>query len=115
MRLYIAFPLVVLGFFTRYTVLLMVVVLLIQFLLVDKPITFIKNALSPAKEVKVAILDEKKNEALAIAEGDNLSLAIGKKGQNVRLAARLTHYRIDVKTEEQVKEENIDLTNVELK
>ncbi len=88
----------------------------IDVVLYDKdPITFIKNALSPAKEVKVAILDEKKNEALAIAEGDNLSLAIGKKGQNVRLAARLTHYRIDVKTEEQVKEENIDLTNVELK
>ena len=50
-------------------------------------------------------------KALAVAEGDNLSLAIGKKGQNVRLAARLTHYRIDVKTPEQVKEEKIDLTN----
>lgn len=75
------------------------------------PITFIKNALSPARDVKVYILDEKKNEALAIAEGDNLSLAIGKKGQNVRLAARLTHYRIDVKTEEQVKEEKIDLSS----
>lgn len=75
------------------------------------PLTFIKNALSPAREVKVYILDEKNKEALAIAEGDNLSLAIGKKGQNVRLAARLTHYRIDVKTEEQVKEEKIDLTN----
>lgn len=75
------------------------------------PIIFIKNALSPAKDVKVYILDEKKKEALAVAEGDNLSLAIGRKGQNVRLAARLTHYRIDVKTSEQVKEENIDLTN----
>lgn len=75
------------------------------------PITFIKNALSPAKEVEVYILDEKDKKALAIAEGDNLSLAIGKKGQNVRLAARLTHYRIDVKTNEQVKEEKIDLTN----
>lgn len=76
----------------------------------DKDIvTFIKNALSPAKEVDVHILDEKKNEALAIANGDNLSLAIGKKGQNVKLAARLTHYKIDVKTSEQVKEENIKL------
>ena len=75
------------------------------------PITFIKNALSPAREVKVYILDEKKSEAVAVAEGDNLSLAIGKKGQNVRLAARLTHYRIDVKTPEQIKEEKIDLTN----
>ncbi len=75
------------------------------------PITFIKNALSPAREVDVYILDEKKKEALAIAEGDNLSLAIGKKGQNVRLAARLTHYKIDVKTHEQVNEEGIDLSN----
>ncbi len=84
----------------------------IDVVLYDKdPMVFIKNALSPAKDVKVYILDEKKNEALAVAEGDNLSLAIGKKGQNVRLAARLTHYRIDVKTSEQVKEEKIDLTN----
>ena len=84
----------------------------IDVVMYDKdPITFIKNALSPAKDVKVYILDQKKNEALAIAEGDNLSLAIGKKGQNVRLAARLTHYRIDVKTQEQVKEEKIDLSN----
>ncbi len=84
----------------------------IDVVMYDKdPITFIKNALSPARDVKVYILDEKKKEALAIAEGDNLSLAIGKKGQNVRLAARLTHYRIDVKTDEQVKEEKIDLTN----
>lgn len=75
------------------------------------PITFIKNALSPAKDVKVYILDEKKKEAIAVAEGDNLSLAIGKKGQNIRLAARLTHYRIDVKTPEDIKEEKIDLTN----
>ena len=86
----------------------------IDVVMYDKdPITFIKNALSPAKEVKVYILDEKKKEALAIASGDNLSLAIGKKGQNVRLAARLTHYRIDVKTEEQVKVEKIDLSNLE--
>lgn len=75
------------------------------------PIQFIKNALSPAKEVKVYILDDKKKEALAVANGDNLSLAIGKKGQNVKLAARLTHYRIDVKTDDQVKEEKIDLSN----
>lgn len=84
----------------------------IDVVMYDKdPITFIKNALSPAHDVKVYILDDKKNEALAIAEGDNLSLAIGKKGQNVRLAARLTHYRIDVKTEEQVREEKIVLTD----
>ena len=74
----------------------------------DKDIkTFITNALSPAREVSVFILDEKKKEALAVAEGENLSLAIGKKGQNVKLASRLTHYKIDVKTKEQLKEENI--------
>src|SRR5574344_579761 len=58
------------------------------------PITFIKNALSPAREVKVYIKDPKENVALAVADGDDLSLAIGKKGQNVRLAARLTHFKI---------------------
>lgn len=79
----------------------------------DKNIVqFIKNALSPAKDVSVYILDEKKKEALAVADGDNLSLAIGKKGQNVKLAARLTHYKIDVKTSKQVQEENIDLSSL---
>ncbi len=70
---------------------------------------FIKNALSPAKEVEVYILDSKKNEALAIAEGENLSLAIGKKGQNVKLAARLTKCKIDVKTQGQAQEEGINI------
>ncbi len=74
------------------------------------PITFIKNALSPARDIDIYVTNEKKKEALAIAEGDNLSLAIGKKGQNVKLASRLTHYRIDVKNNEQVKEEGIDLS-----
>ena len=73
------------------------------------PITFIKNALSPAKDVKVYILDEKKKEALAVAEGDNLSLAIGKKGQNVRLASRLTKYKIDVKTSAELKDMGINI------
>ena len=69
--------------------------------------TFIKNALSPAKEVEVYILDPKDNKAIAIAEGDDLSLAIGRKGQNVKLASRLTKCKIDVKTKEQVQEEGI--------
>ena len=69
----------------------------------------IKNALYPAKDVEVYILDDKKSEALAVAEGDNLSLAIGKKGQNVKLAARLTKCKIDVKTREQVQEEGINI------
>ena len=70
---------------------------------------FIKNALSPAKDVEVYILDEKNSQALAVAEGDNLSLAIGKKGQNVKLAARLTKCKIDVKTNAQVQEEGINI------
>ena len=71
--------------------------------------TFIKNALSPAKDLEVYILDEKSSQALAIAEGDNLSLAIGKKGQNVKLAARLTKCKIDVKTQAQAQEEGINI------
>lgn len=71
----------------------------IDVVLYDKdPVKFIQNALSPAKNVKVTIKDETKKEALALADNDNLSLAIGKKGQNVKLASRLTHYKIEVKS-----------------
>ncbi len=63
----------------------------------DKPEGFIANALSPAKvtEVKVML----KNRAVCIVPEDQLSLAIGKDGQNVRLAAKLTGWKIDVRTE----------------
>ncbi len=71
------------------------------------PAVFIENALSPAKELTVAITDPKKKESMVIADGDNFSLAIGKKGQNARLAARLTDYKIDIKTSEQAKEAGI--------
>ena len=70
---------------------------------------FISNALNPAKNVKVYILDPKKQEALAIAEGDDFSLALGKKGNNVRLASRLTRYKIDVKNTEQAREMGISI------
>ncbi len=70
---------------------------------------FIENALSPAKDLHVFITDEKKKEALVVVNKDNLSLAIGKKGLNVRLAARLTHYKIDVKTIEQAREDGINI------
>ena len=70
----------------------------IDVILYDKnPSTFIKNALSPARDVEVFITDPKKKEAVAIVNPDNLSLAIGRKGQNVKLASRLTHYKIEVK------------------
>ena len=71
--------------------------------------TFIANALSPAKDVRVFIIDEKNKEAMVVVNDENLSLAIGKKGLNVRLASRLTHYKLDVKTIEQVKESGINI------
>ncbi len=66
---------------------------------------FIANALSPAKNVTVNILDPVKKEALAIVTDDNLSLAIGKKGSNIKLASKLTKYHIEVKTLSQINEE----------
>ncbi|MBR1377413.1 MAG: transcription termination/antitermination protein NusA [Bacilli bacterium] len=75
----------------------------------DKDVAkFIENALSPAKNLHVIINDPKEETALVIVDDDNLSLAIGKKGLNVRLAARLTHYKLDVKTTEQVRELGIN-------
>jgi len=79
----------------------------------DNKEEFITNALSPAKNVKVYILDPKKGEALAIADGDDFSLALGKKGQNVKLASRLTKFKIDVKNKEQVKEMGISIKDDE--
>ena len=73
------------------------------------PAIFIENALSPAKELTVAITDPKKLEAMVIADGDNFSLAIGKKGQNARLATKLTKFKkIDIKTTEQAREAGIN-------
>ncbi len=66
---------------------------------------FIANALSPAKNVTVNIIDPMKKEALAIVTDDNLSLAIGKKGSNIKLASKLTKYKISVKTLAQINEE----------
>jgi len=73
------------------------------------PAIFIENALSPAKELTVAVTDPKRLEAMVIADGDNFSLAIGKKGQNARLATRLTKFKkIDIKTTEQAREAGIN-------
>lgn len=59
---------------------------------------FIENSLAPAKNLKVLISDDNKNEAMVLADTDNFTLAIGKKGQNARLASRLTKFKIDIKT-----------------
>lgn len=64
----------------------------------EDPTKFIAQALSPAKIVDVKILDEKRKHALAEVADDQFSLAIGKRGQNVRLAAKLTGWKIDVRS-----------------
>ena len=70
----------------------------------SNPAIFIKNALSPSSVVSVTVdVDEK--SAKVIVPDNQLSLAIGKEGQNARLAARLTGYKIDIKSESQVEPE----------
>lgn len=73
------------------------------------PVEFIQNALSPAKDLKVFILDEKTKETMVVVDDKNLSLAIGKGGINVKLASRLTHYKLEIKTLEQVREAGINI------
>lgn len=75
------------------------------------PRDLIKNALSPANVKQVLILDEAKKHALAIVDEDQLSLAIGKQGLNVRLANRLVDWNIDVKTEAQFEEMDITIAS----
>ena len=75
----------------------------------NDPVEFIQNALSPAKDLRVFILDEKTKETMVVVDDKNLSLAIGKGGINVKLAGRLTHYKLEVKTIEQVKESGINI------
>lgn len=70
----------------------------------ENPSDFIANALNPAEVIAVQFSgDEDDKNALVIVPDYQLSLAIGKRGQNVRLAARLTGYKIDIKPESQVE------------
>src|ERR1700675_2952435 len=71
----------------------------------DDPIAFVTNALSPAKVQRVSIVDDRDRVMEVVVEDKQLSLAIGKKGQNVRLAAKLTGWRIDIKSEEEKRRE----------
>ena len=71
----------------------------------DDPIAFVTNALSPAKVQRVSIVDDADRVMEVVVEDKQLSLAIGKKGQNVRLAAKLTGWRIDIKSEEEKRKE----------
>nr|WP_225953928.1 transcription termination factor NusA [Kibdelosporangium phytohabitans] len=65
----------------------------------EDPATFVGNALSPAKVVSVRVVDERAKTARVVVPDFQLSLAIGKEGQNARLAARLTGWRIDIRSD----------------
>ena len=71
----------------------------------EDPVSFVTNALSPAKVQRVSIVDDHERVMEVVVEDKQLSLAIGKKGQNVRLAAKLTGWRIDIKSEEEKRRE----------
>jgi len=71
----------------------------------DDPVSFVEKALSPAKISRVSILDDEQKIMEVVVEDKQLSLAIGKKGQNVRLAAKLVGWRIDIKSEEEKRQE----------
>jgi len=68
----------------------------------DDPAEFVASSLSPAKVLDVTI-DENEKKASVIVSADQLSLAIGKRGQNVRLAAQLTGWKIDIKIDEEME------------
>ena len=78
----------------------------------DDPIELIQNALAPAR-VREVRLDDTTGTATVIVNDYQLSLAIGKEGQNARLAARLTGWRIDIKSETQLEEEEAGLDGQE--
>jgi N utilization substance protein A len=71
----------------------------------EDPVVFATHALSPAKISKVTIIDPVEKHMEVIVDDTQLSLAIGKKGQNVRLAAKLLGWRIDIKSEEEKRRE----------
>ena len=68
----------------------------------EDPAEFISNALNPADVLEVRFNPENDRECTVAVPDDQLSLAIGKKGQNVRLAARLTGFKIDIKSESEM-------------
>jgi N utilization substance protein A len=72
----------------------------------EDPVEYIVNALSPARVVSVDIMadDEYSHEALVVVPDDQLSLAIGREGQNVRLAHKLTNWKIDIKSVSQMEQ-----------
>ena len=77
------------------------------------PVEYIVNSLSPARVVSVDIManDEEAHEALVVVPDDQLSLAIGREGQNVRLAHKLTNWKIDIKSVSQMEKAESDSQN----
>ena len=71
----------------------------------EDPITFAEKALQPAKVSRVTVLDTSEKHLEVVVDDSQLSLAIGKKGQNVRLAAKLLGWKIDIKSEEEKRQE----------
>lgn len=78
----------------------------------EDPAVLIENALSPSKVVSVSVNEEEKTARVVVPDYQ-LSLAIGKEGQNARLAARLTGYKIDIKSESQAEEEGYEEESTE--
>jgi len=73
----------------------------------EDPAKYIANALNPARTLKVTVTDPEKRRVEVLVEDDQLSVAIGKKGQNVRLAAKLTGWNIDVRSNEEKRQEAV--------
>ncbi len=71
----------------------------------EDPVSFVTKALSPARVQRVSIVDDEQRLMEVVVEDRQLSLAIGKKGQNVRLAAKLAGWKIDIKSEEEKRKE----------
>jgi N utilization substance protein A len=74
----------------------------------DEPARFVAKALSPAR-VREVLVDDDNKQATVVVPDDQLSLAIGKEGQNARLAARLTGWRVDIKSETEFAEVEAEL------
>src|SRR5881397_2315963 len=75
----------------------------------EEPARFVAKALSPAR-VREVLVDDEKREATVIVPDDQLSLAIGREGQNARLAAKLTGWKVDIKSETEFSQEEDELT-----
>src|SRR5471032_2219044 len=71
----------------------------------EDSVSFATHALSPAKVSRITVIDPAEKHMEVIVDDSQLSLAIGKKGQNVRLAAKLLGWKIDIKSEEEKRQE----------